>query len=496
MMSCVPVDRKSETGEACANCGKDGSDTVKLKNCTACRIVKYCGVDCQRAHRKQHKRTCKQRAAELKDEELYGQGHERLEGDFCPICTLPIPLPMDKHSGFNTCCMKTICHGCALAASKRGMGDCPFCRTPLPANDAENTEILAMVRARVAKKDPVAINHLGEKYFFGQLGLQKDVSRAIALWTKAAELGSVKALYNLGVAYNTGEGVQQDTVKAVEFYEKAAMQGSADARHNLGCCEVRMGNSDRAVRHFLISAKMGHKHECPVAATPAGPSGAPASRRIRRRRLTVKRAVCPDGVFGSRPLGERSSSGLAPRWPTLAPSRLSSSRGGGRRSSPRLTTPPPHPSPLSGWPRSSPDGDGIAHALVRPTPPKRKQSRRRPTARVVTPRRRRSHPSGPRGSGVIPFTRGGWNTSPAGPTKAQPADQVPPPPGQTKSHLPQPSPLLLRRPQDLHSSFKPPASGCAGCHGGRNTDSGSGFGPAGAPQRDLHLANLPRYLLR
>ena len=59
--------------------------------------MKYCGVDCQRAHRKQHKKACKLRAAELKAERLYGQGHERPEGDFCPICTLPIPLPMGKH---------------------------------------------------------------------------------------------------------------------------------------------------------------------------------------------------------------------------------------------------------------------------------------------------------------------------------------------------------------------------------------------------------------
>ena len=43
-MSCVPVDKE----EACANCGKHGSDNVKLKNCNACRLVKYCGVDCQR----------------------------------------------------------------------------------------------------------------------------------------------------------------------------------------------------------------------------------------------------------------------------------------------------------------------------------------------------------------------------------------------------------------------------------------------------------------
>ncbi|EJK53198.1 hypothetical protein THAOC_27420, partial [Thalassiosira oceanica] len=103
---CVPVYRESDSCEACANCGKQGNDIVKLKSCTACRLVKYCGVDCQRAHRKQHKKACRQRAAELKDEQLYSQGHERPEGDFCPICTLPIPLPMGDHSVFNVCCMK------------------------------------------------------------------------------------------------------------------------------------------------------------------------------------------------------------------------------------------------------------------------------------------------------------------------------------------------------------------------------------------------------
>ena len=73
-MSCTSVD--GDSADLCANCGKHGSDIVKLKNCTACHLVKYCGVDCQRAHRKQHKKACKQRAAELKDEQLYSQGHE------------------------------------------------------------------------------------------------------------------------------------------------------------------------------------------------------------------------------------------------------------------------------------------------------------------------------------------------------------------------------------------------------------------------------------
>ncbi|EJK75025.1 hypothetical protein THAOC_03266 [Thalassiosira oceanica] len=238
-MSCIAVDG-GVPADVCANCGKGssgGEGGVKLKDCTACRLVKYCGVDCQRAHRRQHKKSCKRRAAELKDEQLYGQGHERREGDFCPICTLPIPLPMHEHSVFEVCCMKRICEGCAWAVQKRGMHDCAFCRTPTPDNNADS---LALVQARDARK-------------------------VVELWTEAAELGSVDALLNLGVAYDRGEGVegvqmvQKDMAKAVQFYEKAAMQGCPLSRHKLGCIEGQKGNHDRAAKHFLISAKMGYK---------------------------------------------------------------------------------------------------------------------------------------------------------------------------------------------------------------------------------------------
>jgi len=54
--------------DACANCGKSGEcDDVKLKNCTACYLTKYCSVDCQRAHRSEHKPACKLGAAEIKE---------------------------------------------------------------------------------------------------------------------------------------------------------------------------------------------------------------------------------------------------------------------------------------------------------------------------------------------------------------------------------------------------------------------------------------------
>ncbi|EJK77200.1 hypothetical protein THAOC_00984 [Thalassiosira oceanica] len=259
--SCVPV--AASATDVCANCGQEGGDGdgVKLKKCTACLLVKYCGVDCQKAHRKQHKKLCKQRVAELKDERLYGQGHERLEGDFCPICTMPVQLPTEKHSSFNTCCIKMVCNGCALSAAlsamKVGIGSilCEFCRTPRAKNDAES---LARIQARVGKKDPEAIRFLGDQYMGGELGLEKDAARAIELWTEAAELGSADACFQLGVVHSCGDGVEQDVERGARFYEKAAMLGHVRARHNLGSYEFNQrGDCDRAVRHLLISSKMG-----------------------------------------------------------------------------------------------------------------------------------------------------------------------------------------------------------------------------------------------
>ena len=37
------------------------------------------------------------------------------------------------------------------------------------------------------------------------------------------------------------------------------MQGHVASRHNLGEYEVESGNCDRAVRYFLISAKLGYE---------------------------------------------------------------------------------------------------------------------------------------------------------------------------------------------------------------------------------------------
>ena len=255
-MSGVPIDATKST-DTCANCGKEGSDTVKLKNCNACFLVKYCSVDCQKIHRKQHKKACKERVAELKDEKLYSQGHERPENHFCPICLLAIPFPIDDHAFLHSCCMKMVCNGCCHAAIKGGLGqNCPFCRTPPPET---GEEVLARTRRRVAARNPEAIDLLANQYFYGNFGLEKDLSRGIELWLDAADLGSTGALYQLGIIHLYGVGVNLDKAKGIRYLEAAAIQGDAKSRHMLGILVSFNGNYDRALRHFMISAKMGHK---------------------------------------------------------------------------------------------------------------------------------------------------------------------------------------------------------------------------------------------
>ncbi|EJK53595.1 hypothetical protein THAOC_26937 [Thalassiosira oceanica] len=188
---------------------------------------------------------------------LLNEGHERWEGDRCPICFLFIGLPVWEHATLNQCCMKTVCDGCILAAHQRGLNDrCPFCRTPHPSDDAS---ALAMIQKRVRKRDAEAIYHLAGQYYLGQLGLTKDVPWAIELWTEAAELGSVEAHYQLGGAYYYGEGVEENQPRGIQHWQEAAMKGHAESRRFLGVAEVDNGVYELAVRHYMISAKMGYE---------------------------------------------------------------------------------------------------------------------------------------------------------------------------------------------------------------------------------------------
>ena len=239
-----------EESMQCAGCGvKEGDDDIKLMKCTACYLVRYCSVKCQRGHWPKHKKKCK-RAAELRDEILFKQPESSHLGD-CPICSLPLP---SEDFSLYSCCAQTICGGCAYASQMREIErrlqqTCPFCRHPTP-NTQEEAKNNYM--KRVEANDPVAMNQLGS--YYDQKG---DNKKAFQYYTKAAGLGNMNAHYNLSVMYEYGDGVEKDKKKELFHLEEAAIGGHASARYNLGCEEAKNGRLDRAVKHFIIAANMG-----------------------------------------------------------------------------------------------------------------------------------------------------------------------------------------------------------------------------------------------
>eukprot|EP00984_Skeletonema_dohrnii_P018416 scaffold8594_cov81-Skeletonema_dohrnii-CCMP3373.AAC.5 len=236
----------------CASCGTEEADHIKLKKCTACYLVRYCSVKCQRNHRPKHKKECKKRADELRDEILFKQPESSHEGD-CPICCLPLSIDCDK-SNLMPCCSKTICNGCDRANQIREfegklLRKCPFCRTATPESQEEADRIQMK---RVGVNDPVAIRLMGFKR-----QEKEDYDVAFEYYTKAAGLGDVNAHFNLSFMYHEGKGVGKDKKKMWHHLEEAAIAGHTLARHYLGCLENRDGRMDRAVKHWIIAANLG-----------------------------------------------------------------------------------------------------------------------------------------------------------------------------------------------------------------------------------------------
>lgn len=92
-----------------------------------------------------------------------------------------------------------------------------------------------------------AMNDLGVLYDNGQGG-PRDYAKAVELFSKAAEKGLAVAMANMGEKYANGQGVARDLDRAVEWYERA-MENGFDATASLKKVkELRKNEADRVAR--------------------------------------------------------------------------------------------------------------------------------------------------------------------------------------------------------------------------------------------------------
>eukprot|EP00985_Skeletonema_marinoi_P013563 scaffold6749_cov89-Skeletonema_marinoi.AAC.2 len=154
-----------------------------------------------------------------------------------------------------SCCGKSICDGCDYANRSRETASslhhvCLFCRQP---RSTTKEDYHLQIKKRAAANDPVAIHKMAWKHYE-----EDDYDTAFEYWTKAAELGNASAHYNLSHLYQKGEGVEKDENRGLYHLVEAAIAGHPNARYNLAVNEERNCRFDRAVKHFIIAANLGH----------------------------------------------------------------------------------------------------------------------------------------------------------------------------------------------------------------------------------------------
>ena len=62
-------------------------------------------------------------------------------------------------------------------------------------------------------------------YYFGNRGVQKDLTRAIYWLERAVSLGNIEATFDLAMCFENGDGVDVDIEKALSMYQKASNAG-------------------------------------------------------------------------------------------------------------------------------------------------------------------------------------------------------------------------------------------------------------------------------
>ena len=238
--------------------------------------VKYCNAACQKNHWSMHKKTCKLRAAELRDEALFKDPPAKED---CPICFLPMPVELiccaslqpatvssipiydfaeaneelatKDMEAYYPCCGKHICRGCEYSSIMSGNIKCPFCNSD-HSNKTDEERVEEMMK-RVEANDAASILLLADSYYHGLNGLQQDHAKAMGLYPRAADLGCIRAHNQLGGIYSKGGYLK----KAKFHFEAAALAGDEIASYNLGCMEFKSGNMEHAVKHWTIAASAG-----------------------------------------------------------------------------------------------------------------------------------------------------------------------------------------------------------------------------------------------
>ena len=251
--------KKADAGPSCSNCGLT---VVHLSACSRCKLVQYCGKDCQKQHwtKGEHKKFCvapEQRKLQINTSEdrMSKDGEAAATSsrdDYCAICM--VALSASTRSTLP--CAHSFHSTCVADLRKYGVSNlCPICRADLPASTKQLFD--DTLRRFVAIERQIR----GLSTYEYSKSQSAEVGEILRLWREAADQGIAQAQLIVGAMYSKGQGVMQSDSEAAQWYRKAADQGDAEAQYNLGLMyEIGLGvkqSDSEATQWYREAAEQG-----------------------------------------------------------------------------------------------------------------------------------------------------------------------------------------------------------------------------------------------
>ena len=143
----------------------------------------------------------------------------------CPVCLEKIWD--DSVSMRYVCCGKQICKKCDFQGGDAFESSCPLCRGEAPESD---DDIMSITKEKADAGIAWAQADMGKCYLYGHHGVPKDVEKALALFSEAAEKGSASAKHTLGHYYFGIANYKE----ARRWFEAAAAEGEMFSLFQLG----------------------------------------------------------------------------------------------------------------------------------------------------------------------------------------------------------------------------------------------------------------------
>ncbi len=159
--------------------------------------------------------------------------------------------------------------------------------------------LVSVPAAMAQSENPAQLTQKGWSYWNGT-GVEKDYSKAVEFFQKAADQGDANGEYGLGCAYDYGLGVDKDYSRALKWYRKSADQGNSFGEFGLGnCYELGKGVSrdlKKAKNLYELSAKQNNDQGQKALKQLTNPTSEDAQ-ALCDKGLAAQQAGHPDEAF-------------------------------------------------------------------------------------------------------------------------------------------------------------------------------------------------------